>query len=78
MEQILQISVKFIRTSPGARRWKEMGDGSSETMFKQQATSRQISELESRLGISSTRGHQVFLRITNGIGGDTMQYSIYN
>lgn len=58
---------------------EEMGGSSPETLFKQPATNRPISELESRLGISFPQDYKEFLIITNGFGsGDAMQDGIFN
>ncbi|KAG6366545.1 hypothetical protein INS49_000722 [Diaporthe citri] len=79
LKELLDIGEKNTLTGPGLRRWKEMGGGIPETMFKKPATREQISELESRLETHLTQDYKGFLSITNGFGsGDDMQEGVYN
>ncbi|KAK7704693.1 hypothetical protein SLS64_008458 [Diaporthe eres] len=79
LKELLDIGEKNTLTGPGLSHWEEMGDGIPETMFKQPATTEQISELESRLETSLPQDYKEFLSLTNGFGsGDDMQDGVYN
>lgn len=79
LKELLEIGQKNTLTGPGLRHWEEMGGGTPETMFKQPATRKQISELESRLETSLPQDYKEFMSITNGFGcGDDMQDGMYN
>lgn len=69
LKELLEIGEKNTRTGPSVRHQEEMGGGTPETMFKQPATSEQILELESRLGVSLPQDYTEFLATTNGFGG---------
>lgn len=70
LKELLEIGEKNTLGGPGARHWGEVGGGIPETMFKQPATSEQISELEGRLEINLPQDYKDFLSITNGFGND--------
>lgn len=69
LKELLEIGEKNTLTGPGVRHQEEMGGSTTETMFKQPATSEQILELESRLGVSLPQDYKEFLVTTNGFGG---------
>lgn len=78
LKELLEIGEKNTLAGPGVRHWEEMGGGIPETMFKQPATSEQISELESRLETNLPEDYKEFLTITNGFGsGDDGVYNGY-
>lgn len=70
MKELLQIGEKNTLGGPGLQHWEEGGGDIPETMFKQPATSEQISELESRLELNLPPDYKEFLSITNGLGSD--------
>lgn len=69
LKELLELGENNTLTGPGVRHQEEMGGSAPETMFKQPATSEQIFELESRLGVSLPQDYKEFLATSNGFGG---------
>lgn len=79
LKELLEVGEKNTLTGPGEQHWEEMGGGAPETLFKQPATTEEISDLESRLKVNLPQDYKEFLGITNGFGsGDDMQDGVFN